>query len=40
MSAADKLVQMDVRAAADPGAEGEHQADHQGDGGQHFKVDH
>ncbi|MCY1432247.1 hypothetical protein D9M71_482380 [compost metagenome] len=35
-----KLLQVNVRAAADAGAEGEHQTDHQGDGGQHFKVDH
>ncbi|MOA25789.1 hypothetical protein D3C78_1465370 [compost metagenome] len=35
-----KLIQVDVGAAADAAGKGEHQADHQGDGGQHFKVDH
>ncbi|MNT89770.1 hypothetical protein D3C72_2305600 [compost metagenome] len=35
-----QLLEMDIRAAADAGAEGEDQADHQSDGGQHFKVDH
>ena len=37
---AGELLQMNIRAAADPGAEGEHQTDHQSDGGQHFEIDH
>ena len=35
-----QLLQVDIGALADTGAEGHHQADHQGDGGQDFKVDH
>ena len=34
-----QLLQMNIRAAADAGAEGEDQTDHQGDGGEDFKVD-
>ncbi|MCY1438679.1 hypothetical protein D9M71_548880 [compost metagenome] len=37
---AGQLVQVDVGAAADAAGEGEHQADHQRQGGQHFEVDH
>ncbi len=37
---AGQLVQVDVGPAADAAGEGEHQADHQRQGGQHFEVDH
>ena len=37
---AGQLVEVDVGAASDAAGEGEHQANDQGDGGQHFEVDH
>ena len=35
-----ELLQVNIGAAADAGAEGHDQAEHQGDGGQHLKIDH
>ena len=35
-----ELLQMDIGALADTGAERHDQADHQRNGGEHFKVDH